>query len=354
MTLAQTALAPDRAVMLSHLEWLVESACKECPELRIEIAWGMPDRGPNQARTFGLCELPDVVAFAEQMNVAGQNVYTGVTLKAANTPLRGRTKATHAALATCLPVDIDTNFVASANKLAVIAKPQFFVLSGQIPEARGQLYIRLNSTDDMEGWSDANRRSVHFCGGDYVALGTYRLMRLAGTVSYPSSKKQARGYCIEMTWGRTIKAPTYALDDLRNRFPEVTTKASVSPSAGSHVIALSSRGFTRPPLNRVNSAVVRSMLDALPDQYAADYDMWLRTGFALHYFDDGDFGLALWKRFSERCPDKANDTDFEKLWAGFGRDYAGNRITLGWLTAEAQRHGWSAPCRWDYSTTVAS
>ena len=73
-------------------------------------------------------------------------------------------------------------------------------------------------------------------------------------------------------------------------------------------------------------------------------------GFALHSFDDGEIGLALWERFSKRCPDKAEGTDFAGLWAGFSRAYEGKKISLGWLWATAQEHDWRAPSRWDRST----
>jgi len=106
----------------------------------------------------------------------------------------------------------------------------------------------------------------------------------------------------------------------------------------------------RPPVNRTNVALIQSMLDALPAEYASDYDRWLRVGFALNFFDDADIGLALWERFSTRSPEKAEGTDFAGLWAGFGRKYEGKKISLGWLWANAQQHGWRAPCHWDRST----
>jgi hypothetical protein len=110
----------------------------------------------------------------------------------------------------------------------------------------------------------------------------------------------------------------------------------------------------RVPVNRTNVAIVQSMLNALPDRYADEFDLWLRAGFALHNFDDGEVGLALWKRFSKRCPEKADMTDFARRWAGFSRDHEGKKISLGWLRAQAQAHGWRAPCRWDRSTKIAS
>jgi hypothetical protein len=108
------------------------------------------------------------------------------------------------------------------------------------------------------------------------------------------------------------------------------------------------------PVNRTNVALVQSMLDSLPSEYASEFDHWLRAGFALHTFDDGEIGLALWKRFSKRCPEKANLTNFEERWAGFNRVYEGEKISVGWLWAQAQAHGWRAPCRWDRSTKIAS
>jgi hypothetical protein len=92
----------------------------------------------------------------------------------------------------------------------------------------------------------------------------------------------------------------------------------------------------------------------LPAEYVNEFDLWLRTGFALRDFDEGKVGLALWKRFSNRDPEKARLTNFEARWAGFTGDYQGKRISVGWLWAQAQAHGWRAPCRWDRSTKIAS
>jgi Primase C terminal 2 (PriCT-2) len=103
------------------------------------------------------------------------------------------------------------------------------------------------------------------------------------------------------------------------------------------------------PLNTHNIRVILSMLSALPDIMAADYDTWLRIGFAIHAFNNGKVGLALWKKFSMRCPEKAAATDFEKVWSGFKRPYEGRAITIGTLWKLATDHGW----RPTHFTTVA-
>lgn len=350
-------LRADIEMMRAHIEWLTAPVREAHPDLRVEIAWGAPDRGPSCGKTFRLDRIDDAVAFAIWINLKGCNVYVGATLKRADTPAKGRTGSEHAALATCLPVDMDGSFCDGARKLAVIAKPQLVVITGRAPETRGQLWIRINPTDDITLWSEVNLRSVHFSGGDRNALGTYRLMRLAGSISFPSPQKLERGYGVELTCTRSVNAPAYDLSELLDRFPAVarggaSSRSKKSSNDGGAAAMLGNNLYQRLPINRTNVALVQSMLDTLPIEYASDYDLWLRTGFALHDFDEGEVGLALWKRFSRRCADKADRTDFEGLWADFSRDYHGRKISLGWLRGEAEGRSWRAPCRWDRSTKI--
>jgi hypothetical protein len=355
VTIAQLPPSPDRSAMLRHLEWLAEPVAQQSPDLRFEIAWSDPETGPNRAKTFRLDEAETAVGFAEWINRKGCNGYVGATLKRSETPTKGRTRTEHAAVATCLPVDIDGEFVDGGRKLASIAKPQLLVLTGRVPQPRGQLWVRINPTDDMELWSEVNRRSVQFSGGDRFALGTYRLMRLAGSVSYPPLKKQQRGYTVEFTsFHPVVKAPAYDLGGLLGRFPAVAPPISPPPSNGPAGAAatLGNNLHQRHPVNRTNVAIVGSMLNALPAEFATEYARWLRVGFALHDFDGGHVGLALWKQFSNRSPEQAARTDFATIWAGFDRDYHGNRVSLGSLCAAATDSGWSAPSRWDRSTKI--
>jgi hypothetical protein len=116
-------LRPDSAAMLNHFDWLVAPVRKTHRHLRCEVAWGVPHRGPSCAKTFRLDRIGAAADFAAWINSKGYNVYVGATLKVADTPVKGRTRSEHAALATCLPVDVDGVFVAGARKLGTIAKP---------------------------------------------------------------------------------------------------------------------------------------------------------------------------------------------------------------------------------------
>lgn len=110
--------------------------------------------------------------------------------------------------------------------------------------------------------------------------------------------------------------------------------------------------YSRTPVNPRNVEIVLSALAALPDFFADDHDAWVRVGLSLHAFAPGKIGLALFEKFSESSPEKAAETDFEKVWASFGRPYAGKPRTLGSLIHEAQQHGWRQPCAWDRSTML--
>src|ERR1700722_15638215 len=117
MTAAVLDLRPDPAVMLSHLEWIVDPVRHTHADTRVEIAWGRPDSGPNHGKTFAINQLESAAAHAAQVNSEGNNVYVGVTLKRTDTPTTGRTRSEHAAVATNLPIDIDDNLYDVAVKI---------------------------------------------------------------------------------------------------------------------------------------------------------------------------------------------------------------------------------------------
>lgn len=108
--------------------------------------------------------------------------------------------------------------------------------------------------------------------------------------------------------------------------------------------------FKRLPVNPANIVIIMSMLDALPDRFASEHDDWLKVGFALHDFDNGAVGLALWKKFSQRCPAKVDEVKCEARWASFDNGYSGKKRKLGSLVHHAKESGgWGAPRQWDWS-----
>lgn len=214
-------LQPDREAMLRHLTWIAAPAVDANPELRLEIAWGEPNRGPSQARTFQLDDLNTAADLAERVNRGGSNVYVGVTLKRGDTPVSGRTRSEHASVATCLAIDFDAALQDGIRKLETIARPALLIMTGTRPKARGQVWIRLKRTPEMDAWNELNSNSVALADADRNAIGSYRLMRLGGSVSIPSSVKRERGYCVELTIVKIRTAPCYDASELLRGLPRI-------------------------------------------------------------------------------------------------------------------------------------
>ena len=326
---------PDRSSIVQHLNFIVSNARSLSPELQLELAWGGPEEGPSSARLYPVSLIEKAADDAVFFNQAGCNLYVGTTLKRTDAPKSRRSSRVHALLATCVAVDIDGNLVAGARGLPLGIKPQLVVVTGSTPHTRGHLWFGIKASDDLDRWDEATSRAVASCGGDMNARGRSRLMRLGGTVSYPSSSKQLRGYTVEPVTIHPVPGPSYELEQLISALPavKVTGLAVLPPAAPSN-----RRGW--PPTNVVD---VQSALAALPIIYAQDHDLWLRTGFSLYSFDPGPRGLAMFKQFSARSPQQAARTDFNRKWRDFTPNPGCRPITIGWLFAQAKLHGWRNP-----------
>jgi len=83
--------------------------------------------------------------------------------------------------------------------LSLKAPPDIVVTTGTVPYMRQHHYWRLNTPcTDMEKWRSYQKLIATSCGTDSSISNPSRLMRVAGTVSYPSKKKIARGYVPEL------------------------------------------------------------------------------------------------------------------------------------------------------------
>jgi len=80
---------------------------------------------------------------------------------------------------------------------------------------------------------------------------------------------------------------------------------------------------------------VRSALEAIPEEDAADYQIWLEVGMGLcHWSAGGAEGFELWDAWSQKA---GNYGDTESKWASFN----GEGTTIGTVFWHAERHGWT-------------
>jgi hypothetical protein len=171
----------------------------------IELRCISSNRGVNVQR-FALFQIQDAVQHAEAMNKHGQNVYMCIN------PIDGRAVIPAGKAATDKDIlaamfcfaDADTDG-SMANVLS-FAGPKFTmsVKTGTTPYVRGHAYWQLEEPCiNLDAWRQVQASIAASLGTDPVVINPSRIMRVAGTISYPNKDKQGRGYIQEMVTMRT-------------------------------------------------------------------------------------------------------------------------------------------------------
>jgi len=85
------------------------------------------------------------------------------------------------------------------NTLAGLVEPDIIVTTGTIPHERRHAYWRLaEPCQDLHLWRETQKLIASKLKTDSSVCNPSRIMRVAGTVSYPSKSKLTRGYVPEL------------------------------------------------------------------------------------------------------------------------------------------------------------
>jgi hypothetical protein len=207
---------PDAELMRQHLLHLFGGDLDGCHDGLIEIAWTRPtpdEKGRHSldgASLFGVDQIDAAVAEAVKRNrVQGQNVYVGAALRLPDTPPFGRTDDADFYAATCVWCDLDDEEAARAARLRYKdAPPTLVIVTGRVPGLRAQAWWRLETPErDPEKARARNSALVHALGGDPTVVNPGRVMRLGGSVAWPTKP----GRVMEVT---EIKEPSGARPQL--------------------------------------------------------------------------------------------------------------------------------------------
>jgi hypothetical protein len=190
---------PNPKDIRAHLDWLVWPTPRD--DALIEIAYTDPfQTAPNRARLFARTEFDEAVRFAVEKNNESRNVYVGAALRSPYALRNKRCTGADFLVATAIPVDIDTDYVATKLRLADVGEDGLVVTTGRFPEHRAQHWQRLDKPcEDAQEYARAFESLVKHVGGDLKVKDAARVMRLAGTISFPDERKRLRGYQIEKT-----------------------------------------------------------------------------------------------------------------------------------------------------------
>jgi len=93
----------------------------------------------------------------------------------------------------------DVQGIAGLDELAEIIEPDITVTTGTIPHERRHAYWRLTEPClDLPLWKERQKQIAVKFKTDKAVVNPSRIMRVAGTVSYPSSSKATKGYVPEL------------------------------------------------------------------------------------------------------------------------------------------------------------
>lgn len=218
---AQTeAPAPNLADIQAHFHELFHPAFTHPhPKAYIQIAYGHPSTGAvNEAQIWSAHDLNGAAKFAAKKNAAGYNVYTSpALLKYDRDPPMKRATEDHYLTSAFAWVEFDgagdaERIDAILNKNQI--KPALIVTTGTTPHPRMHLYFKVADIRDADHQKQINDALQILLGTDNVK-DACRVLRVGGSVNFPTPKKVARGYIAEVTNFRKVPdAPTYRAEQL--------------------------------------------------------------------------------------------------------------------------------------------
>lgn len=206
-------MQPDTDAMRRHVLGLFGSAASGL----VELAWiGTGAARGSGARLFDLTAIDELVEQAASWNLDGRNVYLGATLKHPDTAPFARTSDSDAFAAWAFWLDCDdAGSVERADRLARKFAPTLRVTTGTVPHVRQHFYWLLeDAVTDMAHVRAQVSALAATLGGDPTVVNPGRLMRLAGSIAWPTKPGRV-AQLVTMTEG----GPTYTADMIARAVP---------------------------------------------------------------------------------------------------------------------------------------
>ena len=153
-------------------------------------------------KRFSLDAIDEAVDFAISMNGQKLNIYMTINPIDINASIKAGKGATDTDIlrAHYSFADADNQAgLTGITKLSKLCEPDIVVTTGTVPHERRHAYWRLSEAcTDLELWRSTQLNIATLSATDKSVINPSRLMRVAGTVNYPNTHKQERGYISEL------------------------------------------------------------------------------------------------------------------------------------------------------------
>ena len=191
-------LSPDRIIIELFIVAVTQNWLNSGEdEHHFEVRCLGEHRTPN-SRLFAPSQIGDAAAFIVEMNNLKMNVY--MTINPVKAMVHGNATDDDVACAHLSFADAD-DLIGLAGIKTMIGEhaPDFIVTTGSVPHERQHAYRRLEAPcHDLELWRQSQQNIARNLGTDPSVINPSRIMRIAGTVSYPSQSKVTKGYIPEL------------------------------------------------------------------------------------------------------------------------------------------------------------
>ena len=154
------------------------------------------------SQIFALEAVSEATDLAVRMNANKLNVYMTINpidmdavVKSGKSAKDGDILRAHYSFADA----DDVQGITGLDELAGLIEPDIIVTTGTIPHERRHAYWRLTEPCfDLPLWKERQKQIAVKFKTDKAVVNSSRIMRMAGTVSYPSSSKATKGYVPEL------------------------------------------------------------------------------------------------------------------------------------------------------------
>jgi len=160
------------------------------------------DKKTPKSKRFSLDTIDEAVDFAILMNVKEYNIYMMINPIRMDAKIKASKAATDPDILRAHYSFADADDQAGLTgiiKLSELCEPDIVVTTGSVPHERRHAYWWLSEAcTDLVLWRSTQLNIATLFATDRNVINPSRIMRVAGTVSYPNKDKQTRGYISEL------------------------------------------------------------------------------------------------------------------------------------------------------------
>ena len=284
-------------------------------------------------------------SFIRERNAIGFNIY--FTVNKLKSAINNKPSKMDIESVTILHVDVDPapsdiakygikgatkKLIDSVSSIVASYAPSLVISSGN----GIQIFWKLSTLLPVEEGEDLNKQLIILFGGDKGTHNADRIMRVAGTVNYPSNQKLAKGYSTEPVQAKILHIGKTATYDA-SRFPELATALveeiplqlkSIVPTTNAPTVAIADPDVLRAAFETFLSKPSNNSLSLfliswhVPEEGYSEMFMRLLNHMAffsqkdaalmMHWLLESPFGQSDWLQTRLTRNDKRIDLEIQK------------------------------------------